>query len=283
MAMEDRFGEFATETRALQRGLTWLQQHDRNTPSQQAAEEALGIAPPTKDERELQASQHHVPLSETEQAVDRLIAQLEAKQAAGNKPAATTGLSDIAEDDQLQEIEAAERRAAYRQRRNSPVDSRRIRRRTEMVNGQIDISKHQRRCLVCKHPDREAIEEGFLQWRRTGDLRLEFDLPNRTCIRRHATAFGLFEKRARNMRFALDAIIEEAENVRPTADAIIRAIRAYGCLDEHGRWIEPPRRVIFSRESLPAAPETAALPSPAVKEIEVQAREIKEAGSAATR
>jgi hypothetical protein len=28
-------------------------------------------------------------------------------------------------------------------------------------------SKHRRRCYVCKHPDCEAIEEAFFQWRRT--------------------------------------------------------------------------------------------------------------------
>jgi hypothetical protein len=77
--------------------------------------------------------------------------------------------------------------------------------------GSVDITQHQRRCGICGHPERDAIEEAFLQWRSSLSIQLEFRLPSRTTLFRHAHAFGLFERRRRNLRFSLEHIIEGAE------------------------------------------------------------------------
>jgi hypothetical protein len=42
--------------------------------------------------------------------------------------------------------------------------------------------------------------------------------------------------------------MEQAESVTPTADEIIRAVRAYSCLGEDGGWTEPARRVVITHE-----------------------------------
>lgn len=41
------------------------------------------------------------------------------------------------------------------------------------------------------------------------------------------------------MRAALEGIIEQANRVQPTADAIVRAVCIHSQFDEFGRWIKP--------------------------------------------
>ena len=273
MAIEDRFGEPADENPALQRGLKQLRAHNRNVASEETAQEVLDIEIPTRDDRELQTSQENEAwLQVAEKAVTCLqqLAEIQAEDSESDQDSLQLDTNPDTKDDDLAQIEVAERRAAQHRPRNSPIDARRIRKPDEITDGQPNIARHKRRCTVCKHPEREAIEEAFLQWRRPGDLRLEFDLPNRTSIYRHAHTFGLFEKRARNLRHALGAIIEEAERVEPTADSILRAIRAYGCIDNQGRWIEPPKHIIISRQTL-SSPKLAG-----GEEIEVKALETGE-------
>lgn len=138
--------------------------------------------------------------------------------------------------------------------------------------------RHSRKCAICHHEDREEIEQALLHWVSLVDIKYQFDLHSSDTVRAHAIATGLFELRRRNMRCALERIIEKASNTKPTADAVIRAIRAYSLLDNENRWIDPPRRVIISHEpspvdsrittiamgpSLPLSPPQAAPLSPA--------------------
>jgi hypothetical protein len=116
-----------------------------------------------------------------------------------------------------------------------------------------DLSHHERHCVICHHPEREDIEEAFLNWRRTANICRDFDIPSRTTIYRHARACGLFERRARNIRAALEFIIEDAECVPPHAEGIIKAIRAYTKINSAGEWIEPPAHVVVSSGAALAA------------------------------
>jgi len=103
----------------------------------------------------------------------------------------------------------------------------------------IDVSQHQRRCTICHHPDRESIEQAFLQWRSPHHMLVEFKITDRTTIYRHAHALGLFAKRRRNLRAALENVIEESETIHPTGSELIAAVRAMTCLKDDGDWIEP--------------------------------------------
>ncbi|HTU35313.1 MAG TPA: hypothetical protein VMF66_16035 [Candidatus Acidoferrum sp.] len=126
------------------------------------------------------------------------------------------------------------------------------------------LNHHQIRCTVCHHPDCAAIEQDFLHWVRPGEITREFDLGDRRAIGRHARALGLFEIRAAKTKDALAYIMEQAETVTATAGDIIKAVRAYSCIDENGRWHEPTRRTIITHETrtIPADRATANRPVP---------------------
>lgn len=116
------------------------------------------------------------------------------------------------------------------------------------------LSYHRRRCSVCKHPERKAIEEAFLQWRSAENIAWEFELPGCTAIYRHAHATGLFARRARNLHFALEHLIENAERARPTAAGVVEAVRAYARINSAGQWVEPPTtHIVVSAPSPEAA------------------------------
>lgn len=41
-----------------------------------------------------------------------------------------------------------------------------------------DFERHRRKCAVCNHPEREAIEELFIYWHSAGSITDHFDLPD---------------------------------------------------------------------------------------------------------
>ena len=110
-----------------------------------------------------------------------------------------------------------------------------------------DLVRHARRCAICHHPEREAIEEAFVHWFHADRIVDDHDLPSRSALYRHAYATGLYELRRRNMRFALEHLIEEARYANVSGDCVIRAIRAYSRLTDDGRWIEPPQHIVVER------------------------------------
>lgn len=110
--------------------------------------------------------------------------------------------------------------------------------------------RHESHCTICNHPERDAIEQAFLHWWRATDLAYHFKLGNRLVVYRHAHAMNLFERRATRTQHALGYMIEQAESVTPTADSIIRAIRALSCIDQDGRWHEPRKEVLIIHQHL---------------------------------
>jgi len=91
---------------------------------------------------------------------------------------------------------------------------------------------------VCRHEQREEIESGFVAWRSPAALAEEFGLADRSSVYRHAHALGLFPKRQRNIRAALERIIEKAEGVDVTAAAVVSAVQAYSKINAAGEWID---------------------------------------------
>lgn len=117
----------------------------------------------------------------------------------------------------------------------------------------IDLTRHKRRCGVCHDPEREAIEEAFLQWRNVECIDNEFEPEGgRSAIYRHAHALDLFRKRSLNLRSALEYIIEESERIMPTAEGIVRAIRAYTRINDVGEWTDPPTKHIVQVIAMPS-------------------------------
>jgi hypothetical protein len=108
------------------------------------------------------------------------------------------------------------------------------------------LERHSRRCIICHHPEREAIEEEFVHWRAPWKLAQDYKLADYRTIYRHARAAGLLLQRRERLHSALDAFVESVDDVTVTGDTILRAMRAYTCIDNRGRWTEIPTQVQFS-------------------------------------
>ncbi len=68
----------------------------------------------------------------------------------------------------------------------------------------VSVGRHRRNCAICAHPECLEIETEFVAWRSPASLVEQFGLTNRASIYRHAHAYGLFAKRQRNVRAALE-------------------------------------------------------------------------------
>jgi hypothetical protein len=102
----------------------------------------------------------------------------------------------------------------------------------------VDLGRHQNSCTVCTHEQREEIESDFVAWKSAAGIAKEYGLADRASVYRHAHAFGLFAKRQRNLRGALERIIEQAGEVEVTASAVVAAVQAYAKINAQGQWIE---------------------------------------------
>jgi hypothetical protein len=85
---------------------------------------------------------------------------------------------------------------------------------------------------------REDIEFAFVGWHSPAKIAEEFGLADRSSVYRHANALGLFAKRQRNIRAALEHIIEKACEVDVTAASVVGAVQAYARINAVGEWID---------------------------------------------
>ena len=115
------------------------------------------------------------------------------------------------------------------------------------VPGESRYSYHKRNCSVCKHPFRDAIEEEFLHWVSPVHIAKKYGFASRTCIDRHARACGFFELRRTCYRTALENLIERNGEARVTASSIARAVEACARINDQGKWVEPPHRIVVTR------------------------------------
>jgi hypothetical protein len=80
--------------------------------------------------------------------------------------------------------------------------------------------RHEYHCHICSHPDREEIDQAFVTWSSPVQISKEYGV-SRDSVYRHAHVLGLMAKRRRNVRFALERIIEKAG--APSRSATVRA------------------------------------------------------------
>ena len=97
--------------------------------------------------------------------------------------------------------------------------------------------RHESGCIVCRHPKREDIEREWVDWGSTAQIAKQHGL-TRDSLYRHAHALGLFAKRQRNIRKALERIIEKAGDVEVTASAVVAAVQAYSKINAQGQWVD---------------------------------------------
>ena len=134
---------------------------------------------------------------------------------------------------------------------------------------QAASARHARRCNVCKHPDREAIELECLSWRSPDDIATDHGIADRSSIYRHAHATGIFRRRRQTIRLALEPLLEQACTVKVSASAIVSAVRLYAQMSDTGDLVSRTKTVIVHHvtdpvtepSAHPAAPGSA--PNPA--------------------
>jgi hypothetical protein len=129
----------------------------------------------------------------------------------------------------------------------------RITGRRKLRPTRANLLRHARKCHICHHPLRAEIEEDFLNWRGPDEIVSDYKLPHYSVIYRHANALGLRAHRNENIRTVLDILVEQAETVRVTGNTILRAMRAYSCLQDDGTWVELPKRIIYQTDRKTAA------------------------------
>lgn len=118
--------------------------------------------------------------------------------------------------------------------------------------------RHDRKCSVCRHPERDEIEKEFLRWRSPERIAKDFGIANHCSIYRHAHATGLFAQRATHLKLSLSPLIERAVTVPVTADSIVRAIIACAHIDDEGKWVSPPKHVIHESRGNASSPPVGA-------------------------
>ena len=114
--------------------------------------------------------------------------------------------------------------------------------------------RHTRKCAVCNHPDREDIDQAFLHWSRSDRIVRDFNLPSLSALYRHAHARGLWTLRRTKIRRALDRIIEQAGDCKPSGNAVIRAIEMSCHFDQNDRYVAPNKRVIIEHHTMTTEP-----------------------------
>jgi len=102
--------------------------------------------------------------------------------------------------------------------------------------------RHEAGCKLCAHPEREEIESQWCSWTNTSELAKQYGL-SRDSIYRHVAAFNLSERRAKNLRAALEHIIEQADGVTVNAAAVVSAIQAYAKINSAGQWVDRTEQV----------------------------------------
>jgi hypothetical protein len=102
----------------------------------------------------------------------------------------------------------------------------------------VSRGRHEHNCSVCSHLQREEIERDFVNWVSPATIAKHYKLANRASIYRHAHALNLFPKRQRNVRAALEKIIESAGEVEVTAPAVVAAVQAYSKINAAGQWVD---------------------------------------------
>jgi hypothetical protein len=117
----------------------------------------------------------------------------------------------------------------------------------------VNIGRHQKNCTICNHVKREEVERDFVAWHSPAAIATGYGLADRASVYRHAHALGLFTKRQRNVRAALEKIIEKAGEVDVNASAVVAAIQAYAKINAQGQWIDRSEHVnlddLFERMS----------------------------------
>src|SRR6266478_4360655 len=100
----------------------------------------------------------------------------------------------------------------------------------------VSLGRHAYQCTICSHLKLNEIEQAFVNWASPSELAQEY-LVSRDAIYRHAHALNLIDIRRRNVRAALERIIERAGEVEVNAAAVVSAVSAYAKINGRGELV----------------------------------------------
>jgi hypothetical protein len=92
--------------------------------------------------------------------------------------------------------------------------------------GRVNLGRHRSQCKVCRHPQHQEIEDDWTGWASPSVIEHDYGV-GRYSMHRHVCALGLRKKRQRNIRMALERMIEKVDYAQATSSAIVSAIQAY--------------------------------------------------------
>jgi hypothetical protein len=105
-----------------------------------------------------------------------------------------------------------------------------------------NLGRHESGCRVCCHRARVEIEQEWCSWACASTLTKKYHI-SRDSLYRHCHALGLFERRRRNLRAALERIVERAESVEVSASSVVAAAQALAKINSAGQWIDRTEQV----------------------------------------
>jgi hypothetical protein len=107
--------------------------------------------------------------------------------------------------------------------------------------------RHRRKCVLCRHPQREAIEAAYLDGQSPEALSAAHGLANKNTVYRHVRAIGLCELRRLRLLYAAEKIISQCRHASHSSDytALLGAVeysaRAAARADRRRRAARKPR------------------------------------------
>jgi len=93
------------------------------------------------------------------------------------------------------------------------------------------LRRHESQCSVCTHPQRQEIEEAWLDWANTSGLAERFRL-SRYSVYRHMHILGLYRERQNRIKRLYEKILERGEITSFSGSDILKALRDYTALCE---------------------------------------------------
>jgi len=105
----------------------------------------------------------------------------------------------------------------------------------------VALSRHRRKCAICAHSQRDAIEEAISRFESPAAIAQRFHLGDRRQVYRHAQALGLFVRRNRKLGASLALFLEKSDRLIPTVTNFLHAVEKYAKIDEFGETIRRPK------------------------------------------
>jgi len=90
----------------------------------------------------------------------------------------------------------------------------------------VRIRRHEAQCSICQHPQRQLIEEMWLDWCYTHGIAENFGV-SRYGIYRHAHALGLFSIRRQNGIRVLEKLMERGDVTEINGSVVVSAYKLF--------------------------------------------------------